>query len=525
MRLQHVRCDQCAEIFVGRTWETHCRKQLSHIGVAVPVPDLQSKARPKDPNGTVECNKGCGHRTDSRHMKSHEGREHVSCASCGLIMLASKWERHTCEEASKNERLVKETVELCTQFTTAKHEARWPAKLGVIQKLLPQDRPVPFAKLGTLSDYTSGANAFDIFSLKEDEINNLLTTSRNLPHIFVIKQAKTPPANAAESLLQTLDTDLNRRQATINVQDMSTPAESIYSVQDVIEGISKKKNICDGLPFTLLDLQYIGKNTSPMPLFLDDQRFTIMRTIQRRQSAETSRAGRSMEVAPERARSRKDGKQRAAPQDLEKAISFSLFGQKGAFSGFHADCPGGTWVHIASGKKLWMFANTDDFDDFYEYTDDWIPPIQAVILEPGDTLVMMEPTPHAVLTLQDSWMHGGMFIDIDNTLRWMDKLIWVATHDYITNDTIPLQLISRWADIKEFYFERESGQNAESRDAFNALEVKLHRLITCDAVCRSQKGCNSNKNCPCKMASGIMGQQCSAWCHQRNAANNRTQKK
>ncbi|KAL3962975.1 hypothetical protein ACCO45_004498 [Purpureocillium lilacinum] len=56
-----------------------------------------------------------------------------------------------------------------------------------------------------------------------------------------------------------------------------------------------------------------------------------------------------------------------------------------------------------------------------------------------------ELVPHAVLTLEDSYMVGGMFMDAPRILDSIRKLSWIVTHPTVTNEPVPLQLLSGWS--------------------------------------------------------------------------------
>ncbi|KAF9729794.1 hypothetical protein PMIN06_013030 [Paraphaeosphaeria minitans] len=103
--------------------------------------------------------------------------------------------------------------------------------------------------------------------------------------------------------------------------------------------------------------------------------------------------------------------------DLEACLKFLLYGERGSFSGYHMDVLNGTWVQCKTGLKLWRVC-CGPWDEavqkrYAEDCLDWKPApatVQGILLRPGDTLIMRPgyPVIHAVLTIEDSFMTGGM---------------------------------------------------------------------------------------------------------------------
>ena len=138
-------------------------------------------------------------------------------------------------------------------------------------------------------------------------------------------------------------------------------------------------------------------------------------------------------------------------------MTLSPFAQRGAFTGFHVDSPDATWVCLEWVLKLWIFATDTNESEMVKFTDEgdnWVPErVVAIVLEPGDTLIMpsAQLLPHAVLTLADSRMTGGMFMDAVRILESIEKLLWIYIRPSVSNEPIPLQLLRGWSHLCKLF--------------------------------------------------------------------------
>ncbi|PWI64531.1 hypothetical protein PCL_09580 [Purpureocillium lilacinum] len=148
----------------------------------------------------------------------------------------------------------------------------------------------------------------------------------------------------------------------------------------------------------------------PAPAFLNLRRFDTLPAI-------SSRAEFTGRAIP--------GKQglattvEAREVNLDRSLTFSLFAQGGASTGFHVDSPDGT--------RMVKFADEGD---------NWAPDnVVAIVLEPGDTLIMpsAQLLPHAVLKSADSRMTGGMLMDAHRISESIEKLLWTTTRPLVSD--------------------------------------------------------------------------------------------
>ncbi|OAQ93903.1 hypothetical protein VFPFJ_00011 [Purpureocillium lilacinum] len=320
--------------------------------------------------------------------------------------------------------------------------SRWNRNRRLLQRIFPEDRDIPFARIGTFSDTTDDA---EVWYVTEKQIEEKV-----IDRGFVLRKPTVIKSHPAGRCGRSLDLFLEALHnhfagSRVDVQDLSTTKTRPVSmpVDAVIKQIREGPDFRAGqLPINLLNLKYFGQ-APPTPTFLNMPRFDVLPAIGSHLEAEFSREA----IAGKR------GHATAREVDLDRCLTFSLFAQRGSFTGFHVDCPDGTWVSNEWGLKLWIFARNSDEADMTEFAEEgaeWAPKeVAVIVLEPGDTLVMppAEVVPHAVLTLEDSHMVGGMFMDAHRIVDSIQKLFWIATHPTVTNEAIPLQLLSGWEHL------------------------------------------------------------------------------
>ncbi|KAL5371085.1 hypothetical protein DPSP01_014502 [Paraphaeosphaeria sporulosa] len=135
--------------------------------------------------------------------------------------------------------------------------------------------------------------------------------------------------------------------------------------------------------------------------------------------------------------------------DLEACLKFLLYGERGSFSGYHMDVLNGTWVQCKTGLKLWLVYG-GPWDEAVQkaYAEDgldWKPApgtVQGILLRPGDTLIMRPgyPVIHAVLTIEDSFMTGGMIWPESSIAQVMTNIGYIVQNSLSTNEDAPRQL-------------------------------------------------------------------------------------
>ncbi|KAJ4146920.1 hypothetical protein LMH87_001475 [Akanthomyces muscarius] len=220
-----------------------------------------------------------------------------------------------------------------------------------------------------------------------------------------------------------------------------------------------------------------GKTSPPLPDFLQCRRFEVIQLLGSRLRTEFAGAGKPRTTITIQGRA----------LDLSSSLASTLFVQDGAFTGMHRDVLP-SWIlnygSEAVGSKVVFFpAPGANMLEFEEQGEDWAPEVRVVILEAGDYLIMPTPVPHAVLTMGDTWMCSGMFIDLYNILSWLDSLIYTAKNGNTTNEPIPLELISGWHHLEALFMEhiRRSRPEEESDQiaAFMEREQVLRGLLSC----------------------------------------------
>ncbi|KAH7111854.1 hypothetical protein B0J11DRAFT_585782 [Dendryphion nanum] len=136
-------------------------------------------------------------------------------------------------------------------------------------------------------------------------------------------------------------------------------------------------------------------------------------------------------------------------KDLEACLRWLLFGYRGSYSPYHTDILNGTWGRVVSGGKLWLFYCGDqDPANMEQYAKDgakWAPPqgsVKGVFLRPGDTIMMRPgyPVIHAVLTIEDSLMMGGMVWPERKIASLMENLRFMLSNGLTSNELMPRQL-------------------------------------------------------------------------------------
>lgn len=552
-QIKHVYC--CEIYFVGKNWSKH-HKETGHSGVEI---CLQSKKRQVSGGrcrDLVSCELGCGSILARHRMAKHRGSTHYQCDTCGQVFLIKEKKQHeygtshdhyivldpvnlergvadladlteptasdlaqstdsvgTASMRKKYDDLIRSLLRECLTSTgSALHNGtRWSRGLQQLRKILPVDCEIPFARLTTFP-HMSDSNAEVWYVTEDSMMQHFVNEDFVLRKPVVIKSQRSKAWEcSSHSFLQDLGDHF--AGSTVDVQDLTTTEKTAVPmrVDAIIKKIGEGADVRAGrLPINLLNLKYFGQ-APPTPRFLNLSRFNVLPSISSHLEAEFSGAA----IGGKRSRAT------AREVDLERSLIFSLFAQRGSFTGFHVDCPDGTWVCPEWGLKLWIFATSTDEADlvkFAEEGDEWAPSnIAAMVLEPGDVLIMppAELVPHAVLTLEDSYMVGGMFMDAPRILDSIRKLSWIVTHPTVTNEPVPLQLLSGWRYLRNRFL--SNNQSAADRDKFDDISEQLREQLSCQCQGPCRKRCSS---CRCAYSSA-QGERCTSWCHSGPARNSR----
>ena len=401
----------------------------------------------------------------------------------------------------KYDGLIRTLLRECRTSTTAAlpGETRWSEGIRLLSQILPEDLEIPIARIGAIADMTDDT---EVCYATEEEMRSLAYQDLVLRKPTVIR-SRPIWGQSLESFLETLNDDF--AGSVVDVQDPSATDKKAVTmpVDAVIKRIKQGSDIRTGrLPWNLLDLKCSGQDV-PTPAFLQMPRFRVLSTICTRLGTKFS----GQRVAGKR------GHGTARELDLERSLTFSMFAQRGSITGFHVDCPDGTWVCNQSGLKLWIFATSNDEADMATFAhegDDWVPKsVAAIVLEPGDTLIMPpgEIVPHAVLTLEDSRMTGGVFMDAHRIVDSAQKLLWIETHPEVTNEAIPLQLLSGWEHLRDLLLTKN--RSVADHAKFDQISELLRKALSCQCRGPCRKRCSG---CRCAL-SVAQGRKCTSWCH------------
>lgn len=185
--------------------------------------------------------------------------------------------------------------------------------------------------------------------------------------------------------------------------------------------------------------------------------------------------------------------------DLESCMNFLLFGQAGTMSGWHRDILNGTVVNCLSGIKLWFWYvgpwNDEVEKDFDECGPLWEPPLEHIrteILHPGDSLIMRpgEVNIHAVVTLKDAFMSGGMIWGKEMMVGVLKNISSMVNHPDTTNEQIPKQHPEIIAALRELMVQEGKQDVVDATDEhWEMLTDKLacHCSSKCTALCPCNK--------------------------------------
>ena len=229
--------------------------------------------------------------------------------------------------------------------------------------------------------------------------------------------------------------------------------------------------------------------------------------------------------------------------DLEACLKFLLYGERGSFSGYHMDVLNGTWVQCKTGLKLWLvYCGPWDEEAQKSYAKDglsWKPApttVQGILLRPGDTLIMRPgyPVIHAVLTIEDSFMTGGMIWPEGSIVQVMANMGYILQNNLSTNEDAPRQLPQVLNELEThvrahleaapsnaLYTYSQSDLDSVQRLISLLKDKRLFhcecknkclqpRLPSSDTVADTRN--NGTSGCPCK-DSEVHHRGCTVWCH------------
>lgn len=157
-----------------------------------------------------------------------------------------------------------------------------------------------------------------------------------------------------------------------------------------------------------------------------------------------------------------------------------------------------------------------DWADFAEGGSDWDlgDKARAVLLGPGDVLVMGPGTVHAVLTMGDSGpclMTGGSFWDGNDLLHLLETLCWIGVNQGATNEALAYQLAPVVSALEEVVLGNRGHYLPKESDGqrFGELVKTLQDLGCACKDCKADCSCLRD------------GRRCTAFCvsHAANMTN------
>jgi hypothetical protein len=211
--------------------------------------------------------------------------------------------------------------------------------------------------------------------------------------------------------------------------------------------------------------------------------------------------------------------------DLASCLRFCLFGDRLSISLSHLDVLNGTWVTCLSGYKMWFIYDgawgPKEQEEFKKAGEHWMPVghFKLVLLRPGDTFIMRpgHAIVHAVLTLDDSVMVGGMVWPEQGLQALSNCLEYIAKSKDTTNEYVPKQLpeyidaIIRLGNDQSEHLGLDALRldiTADDVAAMHALKEKLLPLLACQC-----KGQVCDAKCPCREGNQTRIAGCTTWCH------------
>lgn len=192
------------------------------------------------------------------------------------------------------------------------------------------------------------------------------------------------------------------------------------------------------------------------------------------------------------------------PFDVSSCMDFNILGFTGAYSGAHVDLLGATWLRNLFGTKLWWYVprsamSDEDWNHFRDQGSEWNPrdKAKAVLLKPGDVLVMFEPVVHIVYTVDTCLMEGGMFCDSTRPVAFINHVKDVVTMPEISNEPLAYQLPIVIEELEKSMSREES--SLEKDNTIQAIASLRETRCVCK-ICGPSCSCRERRV------------RCSKWC-------------
>lgn len=553
-KLPHFRCHGCNAVFFGQAWQRHV-DETAHGGVSMQP-------------GLGQCAMDCGQTCSTARLEKHHQEAHYRCIACPqprTFVLGGKnaHERethHRCYLLNGDEAItgpnifvvltasldaktktahlqhlldlaanpmlanfLDEMAACKSEMEASKHpglrQSYWEGKLDMCPKSFPSGR-LPRTKVGVWSCDGAAMGDMDVLFATGSQLRcSEGWRPMTLPRMVVVCSETTRPG----ALDRFAETMRDRHGGTdIDVQDASapshTPSASVMSCSAVIQRIKSPSRKLDNErpPLNCLNLRGDLVAARQMPEFITHPRYDLIPTIARRIDAWAS-PGRP--TAGKQTRGPAPGG--ASATDLDSCTGFTLYSERGSYTGFHADILNGTWVTSLHGVKAWIFTAEAELAgaamrQFAEHGAIWTPgaeDLRAVVLGPGMTLAMMpgHVVVHAVATLQNSLMVGGMFWEQARMMDILKNIAWIMENGNVTNESLPLQLINGWEVLKaRLLVPDESVKDRYgpvTRADLDEVEARLKRVLQCD--CASHADC-ARRKCGCFQS--VNEYDCTSWC-------------
>jgi hypothetical protein len=417
------------------------------------------------------------------------------------LTVCSTWVDHrgllTVEEALHNkyrskimayvEKIFKE-AESADASVQRKLRAKWLTDRTAWASFLARDEP----------RHSSGGQLheeFDVLFLTSDEFVAAASRDEIFDKPILIKESFSDSGmHTVKGLAsQLIDTSPN---ATIDVISLDREQPDEMSIQDFIN-CTRTDQSRKGCGVKALNLRNVTK--AHRPLFTMLSRFRLLESLADR--AQEGNLGK---------------RTRPFLTDVSGSINFNVLGTAGAFLGPQLNALSGTWVRNLAGVKLWMIVpesamDAAEWEAFGKLGSSWIPHSgsKLLVLEQDDVLLMPPGSKvvHAVHSLTDDVMEGGMFWDDLNVIATLQAILWIGKHQMATNEGLTHQLpriVDELGLLVRSQVDRFRGtlSTAEFLHVFDGIVSELKDL---GCQCGS-RGCVDE--CSCRE----LGRRCSSWC-------------
>lgn len=294
------------------------------------------------------------------------------------------------------------------------------------------------AQAMTPKNFDAEARSYDLVYTSDKNAHTLLKNGTPMIPMLIPKDLATyaPHLLQLNDYLDYLSTKLN-----IDVHTYERAAEGDNDVlpEPMIGSEAIELFRADSeMPLNFLNLHCFKANPQPW-YFAQESNYQVMKVV-------TGSQGAGKEVDSE-------------PKDLSSCEGFQICGKKGVFSMPHMDHHGViTVVTCDEGEKLWLTWPHLEDDEIAAWAEseqlcpNWRP--MAILLRPGDTLVIPPGRIHAPYSLTDVLMTGTMHWDTRNLVQTMRQSLLELRHPSTTNEDPAKEFVGKASVLATLWQER-----------------------------------------------------------------------